>query len=277
MASDAKQQKSLLYVSSVLTNSVYVYSFPKGKLEGTLTGFNTPYGLCSDGAGNVWVVNDAANDIIEYAHGGTTPIATLSDPGEYPEGCSVDPTTGNLAVTNFFSSSGGGSVAVYAKAAGTPTLYTDPDIAEFRFCGYDDKGNLFADGATSASVFEFAELPIGKKALKTIPVQETVEWPGAVQYDGKYVAVGDTDTGKVYRIEGKSGKVMQTVTLGDATELNQFWIALGSKGKSNMAQSQLVGPLESGNAVNLYPYPSAKFSQKIVQVSEPFGAAVSSI
>jgi DNA-binding beta-propeller fold protein YncE len=277
MAPDAKQQSSLLYVSSVLTNDVYVYSYPSGKLEGTLTGFSTPYGLCSDTAGNVWIVNDGANDILEYAHGGTTPIATLADPSEYPEGCSVDAKTGNLAVTNFYSSSGDGSVAVYTKASGSPTLYADPDIAEFRFCGYDDKGNLFADGANSSSQFAFAELPSGKKSLVTIPVQQTVEWPGGVQYDGKYVAVGDTDTGKVYRIEGKTGKVMQTVSLGDATELNQFWIALGSKGKSNMSQSRLVGPLESGSAVNLYPYPSAKFSKKIIQVSEPFGATVSSI
>jgi hypothetical protein len=277
MALDAKQQQSLLYVSSVLTNDVYVYSYPKGTLEGTLTGFSTPYGLCSDSAGNVWIVNDAVNEIVEYAHGGSTPIATLPDPNEYPEGCSVDPTTGNLAVTNFYSSSGSGSVAIYAKASGSPTLYADPDITNFRFCGYDDKGNLWADGANSSSQFAFAELPSGKSSLTTIPVQQTFEWPGGVQYDGKYVAVGDTDTGKVYRIQGKTGKVMQTVALGDATELNQFWIVHGSKGKSNMSQSRLLGPLESGSAVNLYPYPSAKFSKKIIQVSEPFGATVSSI
>jgi hypothetical protein len=276
MAPDAKQQPSLLYVSSVLTNDVYVYSYPKGTLEGTLTGFSTPYGLCSDGAGNVWIVNDGANEIVEYAHGGTTPIATLSDPNEFPEGCSVDSTTGNLAVTNFYSSSGSGSVAIYAKASGTPTLYSDPDIAEFRFCGYDDKGNLWADGANSSSQFAFAELPRGKSSLKNIPLKQTIEWPGGVQYDGTYVAVGDTDAGKVYRIDGKTRKVMQTITLG-VTELNQFWLALGSKGKSNMSQSRLVAPLQDNNAVNGYQYPSGKPTKNPIQASEPFGATVSSI
>ena len=107
MAAEARNG-SLLYVSSVLTGDVYVYSYSTQKLVGTLTGFTQPYGLCADKAGNVWVVNDGASQLVEYAHGGSTPIATLSDTGEYPEGCSVDAVTGNLAVTNFYSTSGAG-------------------------------------------------------------------------------------------------------------------------------------------------------------------------
>ena len=45
--------------------------------------------------------NDGASQMVEYAHGGTSSIATLGDPSEYPEGCAVDPATGNLAVANF--------------------------------------------------------------------------------------------------------------------------------------------------------------------------------
>jgi len=149
MASDAKTA-SLLYVSSVLTNDVYVYSYSTHKLMGTLTGFETPYGLCVDKAANVWIVNDGASQIAEYAHGGTTPIATLSDPGEYPEGCSVDPTTGNLAVTNFYSGSGAGSVSIYAGAQGSLKLYSDPAFTNYRFCGYDAHGNLLSMERTAA-------------------------------------------------------------------------------------------------------------------------------
>jgi len=36
------QSKSLLYVSSVLTGDVYVYSYSTQKLLGTLTGFTQP-------------------------------------------------------------------------------------------------------------------------------------------------------------------------------------------------------------------------------------------
>jgi len=164
IAPDAKKKK-LLYVSSALTDDVYVYSYSNQKLVGTLTGFKLPYGLCADKTGDVWIVDDGAQEIVEYKHGGTSPITTLSDPGEYPEGCSVDPTTGNLAITNFYSSSGSGSVSIYAHASGEPTTYSDPSIANFRFCGYDDKGNLFADGANNSSEFAFAELRKGGSDL----------------------------------------------------------------------------------------------------------------
>jgi DNA-binding beta-propeller fold protein YncE len=166
MAAEARNG-SLLYVSSVLTGDVYVYSYSTQKLVGTLTGFTQPYGLCADKAGNVWVVNDGASQLVEYAHGGSTPIATLSDTGEYPEGCSVDAVTGNLAVTNFYSTSGAGSVSIYAAARGTPQIYSDPAIVNYRFCGYDARGNLFVDGANSSSAFVFAELPKGKPATSS--------------------------------------------------------------------------------------------------------------
>ena len=104
--------------------AVLVLSFPKGDLVGTLTGFSVPSGECVDESGDVFVADGGADTIREYAHGGTTPIATLNDPGE-PYGCSVDPTTGNLAVTN-----GSDSVAIYPSAQGTPTLYSDPSIYE---------------------------------------------------------------------------------------------------------------------------------------------------
>ena len=92
----AAKKQSLLYVSSVLTNDVYIYSYKTQQLVGTLTGFSTPYGICADKAGNVWIVNDGAQQVVEYAHGGTSPILTLSDPGEYPEGCAVIPPPATL-------------------------------------------------------------------------------------------------------------------------------------------------------------------------------------
>ena len=259
------KKKSLLYVSSVLSNDVYVYSYANQQLVGTLTGFEQPYGLCADKTGDVWIVNDGAQQIVEYKHGGTSPIATLSDSGEYPEGCAVDPTTGNLAVTNFYSTSGNGSVSIYAHASGEPTTYSDPSIANFRFCGYDDKGNLFADGATTSSEFAFAELRKGGSTLTNIALQQKVEWPGGVQWDGKYVAVGDTDAGILYRTNGAGGKVKGSTTLADSNYVNQFWIA----GKS------VVAPSQDGGDVGLYTYPAGGAPSKTISVEEPFGAALS--
>ncbi len=271
---DAKMQPSLLYVSSILTNEVYVYSYPGGKAEGTLTGFDDPYGLCGDAAGDVWIVDDGAKEIVEYAHGGTKPIATLEDPGEYPEGCSVDPVTGNLAVTNFYATSGAGSVSIYARASGSPKVISDPQFQEYRFCGYDNKGDLYVGGVTPSSEFVFAKLLRGKNVFLTVKLKQSIEWPGGVSFDGTDIAVGDTDTSKVYLTSGKKGKIVGTVTLDDANYVNQFWIVPATKGKANAV---LVAPSQDGDVVGFYAYPAGNAPEKQITVDEPFGATVSTI
>ena len=131
MAPDAKA-KDLLYVTNAGYDEVLVYSYPQYKLVGTLTGFYfVPDGVCTDKKGNVWIVNNSAQENVEYKHGGTSQIASLSDPGYYPTICSVDPTTGNLAVANketIGSSPQQGNVAIYAHAKGTPKLYADSEL-----------------------------------------------------------------------------------------------------------------------------------------------------
>ena len=104
--------KELLYVSDNGGN-VYVFSYPAGKLVGTLTDARSPSGLCSDKAGHVFVPDVNNEDVLEYAHGGKKPIATINDFGFYPESCAIDPTTQNLAVTNYVKppSLGPGSVS----------------------------------------------------------------------------------------------------------------------------------------------------------------------
>ncbi len=269
--SPAAKKQALLYVSSVLSNDVYVYSASTHALVGTLTGFSSPYGLCVDTSANVWIVNDGLQEVVEYAHGGTTAIATLADAGEYPEGCSVDPATGNLAVTNFYSNSGGGSVSIYAGAKGTPQIYTDSSIEQYRFCGYDANGNLYVDGETPGGSFAFAQLPKGSSTFKDITVKQTIGWPGGVQWDGKYVAVGDTDAGVIYRIEGRKGTMAAKVTLAQANYVNQFWIATAGK----KHKGSVVAPSQDGGTVGFYPYPSGGAPTSTIEVSEPFGATLS--
>lgn len=273
--SPAAGRRDLLYVSSVLTDDVYVYTFPGGNLSGTLTGFQLPYGLCSDKKGNVWIVNDRAAAIVAYAHGGTSPIATLSDPGVYPYGCSVDPTTGNLAVTNAYTTgSGAGSVSIYTDAKGTPKTYEDPAIFYFRFCGYDDEGNLFVDGWNQAETqVEFAELHRGKIKFKSIALNESIENPGGVQWDGKYIAVGDVDKSLIYQISGD--RVVGTTALTGANFVNQFWVTRGTK--DHPQGVKVAAPSQDGGAVGIYAYPAGGAPTKTIDVSEPFGATISKV
>ncbi|MFZ1017201.1 MAG: hypothetical protein WAN39_04930, partial [Candidatus Cybelea sp.] len=71
-----------------------VLSYPKGRLVGELTGVE---GLadCSDTKGNVFI--SEATKVAEFAHGGTSPIATYGVAHTPAFGCSVDPESGNLA------------------------------------------------------------------------------------------------------------------------------------------------------------------------------------
>jgi hypothetical protein len=131
----------LLYVAGSQNGqngSAYVYTYPQGRLVGTLTGFAEPFGECTDSAGNVFIVaysngSTSASTIYEYAHGGTKPIATLSDP-DVAVGCAVDPTTGNLAAS-------GNGVAIFKNATGNPAYYSSG--YHFYYCGYDERGNLY--------------------------------------------------------------------------------------------------------------------------------------
>src|SRR5579863_4848905 len=129
----------LLYVSDVSSGRVYVLSYPAGQLVTTLLGVHFPFGLCVDRSGNVYVADQGGRQVLEYAHGGTEPIGSWEDT-QYPDSCSVDPVTGNLAVANE-----SGNVSVYPRGKKQPTIYTTPFVPWF--AAYDDAGNLFASGS----------------------------------------------------------------------------------------------------------------------------------
>ena len=97
--------KDLLYISNYYTDDVLVYSYPQDKLVGTLTGLEGPTAPAPTRKATSRIVNnnlsDSGEDAVEYKHGGTKPIATLKIGAGYAVTCSVDPTTGSLAVTVF--------------------------------------------------------------------------------------------------------------------------------------------------------------------------------
>jgi hypothetical protein len=265
-----ERRSDLLYVSDTETSDVYVFSYPRGKLVQTLTGFADPAGECVDRGGDVFITNTGGSNILEYAHGGSTPISTLNDRGYFPIGCSVDPVTGNLAVTNFSTSnSGPGDVVVYKHAKGKPTgNFTDSAIATMLLCSYDNAGNLFLDGLSQGSAFEFAELRKGGTSLLNVKLNQSIQNAGGVEWDGTNVAVGDQATNVVYRfaINGKKGTKVGSTPLSGATEVFQFWID-GSK---------LIGPNAYGADVGIWHYPAGGAAIRTIGgLYAPLGAVVS--
>lgn len=264
---------NLIYVSDSFAATVSVYSW-YGKLLGTLSGFVAPLGLCSDVNGNVFVTDFDASDIVEYAHNGAFPIRTLKDPGQRPYGCSVDPLTGNLAVTNAEGVSGGPTtLAIYTKAKGRPKIYSDLSVYELLYCGYDNRGNLFADGI-SAIRYEFilVELPKGRTALSTVKVNTAISSPGAVQWDGSHLTVTDGKINVIYRllVSGSKAKVQGQTQLNGSTGLRQLWIA-GNKVVAANVES--TGP--TGDVI-FWNYPSGGNPTKAFgMLKEPAGVTVS--
>ncbi len=274
----AAHYSDLLYVSDLGTDDVYAFSYPKRKLVGTLTGFQEPIGLCVDKGGKIWIADAKAGEIFEYAHGGTTPIATLNDSGQEPFGCAIDPTTGNLAVSNAGTASGGnGSISVFPNASGIPTNYTDSAMSKMAFVGYDDSGNLFVDGAESSS-FVFAELPRGGSALTNIYLPQSFQAAGGVAWDGKYVVVGDVLLGDVYQfsIDATGGATEEGSTdLADGAWVEEFCFPLAGRHRAGQQAKRIIGPAVAEQHVGFWEYPSGDSRKLITQVDEPIGSAFS--
>ena len=160
------RHKTLLYVADALYYNVSVYSYPDGALVGELSVYNA-WAACTDHKGDVFISSQIGyrSEILEYKHGEKDPIAVLQDGDSayFPSDCSLDPTTGNLAVANAqgYYGESYGNVAIYAGAQGSPKFLTDDAIPYIWSCAYDSKGNLYVDGSSYYSHPRFAKVKHG--------------------------------------------------------------------------------------------------------------------
>jgi hypothetical protein len=225
--------------SPPIPSAVYIYAwsvpgFPIGTFLGQLGGsqcYGPSYGFadcappyealgnCVDKNQDVYVADGLAQGVWEYAHDQIVPINFLSDPGNVPWSCSVDPTTGNVAVSNYETITGGsGSVYVYPGGSANWTPYYNIGLYPMYqdwFIGYDNKGNLFNDGpcpllptslclipdSPSGSYYyiEVNELKKGASYFSTLTMigvpLTTIQYPGQIQWDNiRYIDVGDRQT-----------------------------------------------------------------------------------
>jgi hypothetical protein len=274
MSPDAKKS-DLLYVSDLSTGDVDVFSYPRGKQKGKLTGFDAPHGECVDAKGNVFITSAGSSQIFEYAHAGTKPIATMSDPGYTPSDCSIDPVSGDLAVANLLPlGSGSGSVAIYKHAKGKPKLYVATSgLFMYYSVGFDGSENLFVDGSNmNGNQFEMAELPKGGTTLVAVTLNQPISIPGGVHWDGKYLAVGDqvciNCASIIYEfsMSGSIGSKVGETDLTNSCDVIKFWL----QGK------RVIAPNDCTPNVMYFKYPAGGDPTKtITGVSEPVAATVS--
>jgi hypothetical protein len=287
MAPNLKNQ-DLLYIANTgggvhgnPYGDVSVYTYPEGESVGILKGFKEAYGLCVDRAGDVFVANTGGETIVEYAHGGKTPIETLRDNGT-PMGCAIDSTTGDLAVTNSCDGPIGscypsGTVLIYKRAKGTPKALTDPFTAQMFYCAYDKDGDLFVDGGSAfRSPISLAELRKGSTAFRKIALRLTGT-PGFLRWVDTHLAVDRADGNAIYQydiFDDHARRVNTTSLKGlkNGSGTNQFWVV----GRSVVAP--VVNSIKYPNGfVEFFKYPTGGQPTKLIvkSMDQAEAAAVS--
>jgi sRNA-binding regulator protein Hfq len=286
---DAKRSHQIFFESDVDYQSVELFSLPGLKLEGVVTGFDQPEGMCSDANGNVWVMN--STHIVELSHTGKV-LQSIDDPG-FSAGCAVNPANGDLAVANLLGTSYAGSVLIYKHATGNPTMLSCESLAKYYFIGYDNHGILYVDGRDYSAQFHLCSGKDTDTSLSPIPIKGAqIYFPGMVQWytPGKYPALGDQWCGNVLQsciykvsISGHAGKIIGSTRLlnysGDPVcDLVQGVIGPG-RGISILGGDSAGGCASDTSSVNVWAYPAggipAKYYDDPSYIDEPIGAAIS--
>jgi hypothetical protein len=96
-------------------------------------------------------------------------------------------------------------------------------------------------------------------------LDKTIRVPGGVQWDGKYMAVGDAITGVIYRTNGAGGKVEASTTLSGSDGDFQFFIN----------GATIVAPSFYSSKVGFWNYPAGGSATRTLVVGSPYGVTVS--
>jgi hypothetical protein len=226
---DKKSRKKFGYISEFDGSSVSEFHFPKGaNLTNSISG-DEPQGLCAEkGRGDFWVTNSGSETIVEYKANTTTEIASVSQAayGD-PAGCAVSDASsskGEVAASLIT----GGDVVLYPNGTGSGTEVADA-LEETFFATFDDKGDLFVDGFNSEFIPAVAEMPAGSSTFHIVLLPNSIEFPGNIQWDGKYVTVNDQEAYDIYQytVSGSSATLSGTVSYTGASDCDQTWIYKG--------------------------------------------------
>jgi hypothetical protein len=266
----AKGQR-LLYISDTENGDVYVYG-TGNTLLGTLTGFRHPLGECVDLANNIWIVDSGNDEVVEFSHGGTKPIAAISVEGAADaDSCSVDPVTGDVAVgvRNFTSSPG------WIMICSTPsdcTEYRHSAVSYVYFLSYDKYGNLYVDGLDRGG-FHFAMVVRSNGRFQQITIQgATINSPGALVNKDGVLSLGGGQGASgdsiIYQVD-PTGMVTGTTQLLGANGCSQFAVS------GSLKHTRVTCPNGSAGNVTKYKYPSG--GSPIMTISGPFTAPFAAV
>lgn len=268
-----KSAGALLYISDMVSGSVSFYSYPGLAFKGKISGFKDPGPLCTDPrTGDVWVVSGFNSyKLSEFAHGATKPTRTIKFApfDDLLPGCAVNPTNGDLAVTELTEYDDAGALIIFRNGTGKPISYQSRNMFFYEFVAYDAAGNAFVDGSSGGDRVTLDELPNGRNTFVNVTPHHWELRPpreGGVQYDGTDVVVGELKHGHLYRIVDRT--VVGTTKILGTCEVRQFAIDA----------SVLIAPnaCHSHGEVLLYNYPGGgNPTTKLTGFRSPYAVTIS--
>jgi hypothetical protein len=279
-AHSAGSRTGLIYAG--VHQRVVVYTYPGGAFADT---FKTPFsiqGMCSDTKGDVFITAEVQSKpgartgyVYEYAHGGTSPVATLDVPShQIPVSCSSDPTTRNLAVTSYDFRNYAPLIEIYVGGSGNPKLFHSQELGANPQPAYDADGNLFVTSGGNVA----ALLPKGKRLIEKITLKETIGTVAHAQWDGKYFALQSYAPTKHNRekIFERYYRVQISGVTGTIAGISHFSNWLQKNPGQSWIQSDTLVATPDG-AINFWRYPTGGKAFKILHPSDPSQAVTVSL
>jgi len=222
------QSRDYEYVINFYGSYASIFDYPKSTQEigqiNNVGGQGCTNVLYGYGERSFWIV--AAYNQITLYRVPKRPIRTLAVSIGMPSSCAMD-NSGDLAV-GILNGSGQGDIVIFKNGTSSGSVFATPLSAEY-FDGYDNQGNLFADGFTSSGKFALVELPKDSSKFVTITTSNTVQFPGSVQWDGTYLTVFDQSSNATYQytVSGTKATLQHTVSYSGASDCAQTWIVKG--------------------------------------------------
>lgn len=206
-----------VYIADFVANRVAVLD-GAGNLIGGIGGLTNPNGVFVDSSHDLWVANEYAGNVLEFARGATRPKAILADTGALPVDVTVCPNGTVFASNLYTGSSGPGGISVYANGKRRPTgALTYPGQGWNYFVTCDSENNVFTTlfldaNNTTGGVVEYP----GGKQSGAMSLGVPLSFPGGIQIDAAgNLLVNDQQARMVTEYSEGGSPTGKSLTYGD--------------------------------------------------------------
>jgi hypothetical protein len=190
--------------------------------------------MCVDAGNNVYITNHEGFSVFKYAAGASQPSATYLLGQQLPVGCSVDPTTGDLAVSSSIASKRQyGAVTICTSPTHCRNAQHPGSLANPGLISYTNSGDLYVNGFTALD-FGMAYLAKGSSTWQQVNYSGYKGAPGGVQWDGSHLVMSfQTEYPSLLHLCSVTGANVdcsgQQVELLGVQQIEQFFVLPNKK------------------------------------------------